>query len=545
MPDIDAIRSRAGRLLYRELPEEYRYRDASEPGELGDLEAFLHGPGHLLDLIRATTEQAHADSFAEPVDGRSIQPWLLPYLAELLGAQLVAPDTGQRTAELNSTVGWYKSKGTLGNIDSIADVVAGTESAVREGWRMVAVTPRMNVPPFTAPPEAPGTAALVAEMAPRGCPDMRVMSRAVQDPDGSGPMQRLRPRAGDPEGKTLFWRALNPGGLPCFPGHYDDMSVRTPDLRDPARTARPGPHPRRTMIHMRPPEGMFASHLPVLTLNTAAKVAAAFPMEENGVSTFAAADLCAANDLPPSDRLVVKLTDHFKIPSGLHRFDGILFTGRKGGNPIRFRLMEGAQVELTGCAVEKVSVNGSLADAPSVIARDSLLGEVLAPDAWVQLEYVTVAGTLDAKRLHASDCILADLADTLTCDDAAGHCIRYSAIGRTGLTPGTPCAEIAAPGNTRATPEFLRLWIKDGDSCTLRPAAYGKPGYGVLDTTTPAAIASRAEDDGEMGAHHGHHHLAAIRALDKKLRSFLPFGQEVALAYDPLLALDPPVMAED
>ena len=92
MTSIDDLKSRAGQLLYRELPEEYRYQDPAPEGELGDLEAYLHGFGHLLDLVRGTTEQAYADAFAEPADnGREIQTWLIPYLAELVGAELRAP----------------------------------------------------------------------------------------------------------------------------------------------------------------------------------------------------------------------------------------------------------------------------------------------------------------------------------------------------------------------------------------------------------------------------------------------------------------------
>ena len=131
----EALKSRAGQLLYRELPEEYRYQDpAPEPGELGDLEAYLHGFGHLLDLVRGTTEQAYADAFAEPADnGRRIQTWLIPYLAELVGAELRAPDPEMRRAELNNAVEWYKTKGTLGAVDEISDVISGGESVVVEG----------------------------------------------------------------------------------------------------------------------------------------------------------------------------------------------------------------------------------------------------------------------------------------------------------------------------------------------------------------------------------------------------------------------------
>jgi len=158
MISIDALKTRAGLLLYRQLPEEYRFLDPAEDGELGDLEAYLHGFGHLLDLIRGTTEQAYADAFAEapdiPVDTfgnkREIQTWLLPYLAELVGAELLAPDPENRTEELNNSVHWFKTKGTLQNIDNVADVVSGAETVLVEGWRRILLTPRLDMPPFTS-----------------------------------------------------------------------------------------------------------------------------------------------------------------------------------------------------------------------------------------------------------------------------------------------------------------------------------------------------------------------------------------------------------
>lgn len=72
MADVDKLRTRAGRILWSELPEEYRYRDNATEAEAGDLEAFLHGFGHMLDLIRETTAQAYSDAFAEPAEGRAI-----------------------------------------------------------------------------------------------------------------------------------------------------------------------------------------------------------------------------------------------------------------------------------------------------------------------------------------------------------------------------------------------------------------------------------------------------------------------------------------
>ena len=117
MTTIDDLKTRAGLLLYRQLPEEYRFLDRHEEIEFGDLEAYLHGFGHLLDLIRGTTEQAYADAFAEAVDftsgttghKRQIQTWLLPYLAELVGTDLLAPDPQKRVEELNNAVNWFKT----------------------------------------------------------------------------------------------------------------------------------------------------------------------------------------------------------------------------------------------------------------------------------------------------------------------------------------------------------------------------------------------------------------------------------------------------
>ena len=69
MTAISDIKTRAGRLLYRQLPGRVPLpRPARNDEEPGDLEAYLHGFGHLLDLIRGTTEQAYADAFADAID---------------------------------------------------------------------------------------------------------------------------------------------------------------------------------------------------------------------------------------------------------------------------------------------------------------------------------------------------------------------------------------------------------------------------------------------------------------------------------------------
>jgi hypothetical protein len=91
----------------------------------------------------------------------------------------------------------------------------------------------------------------------------------------------------------------------------------------------------------------------------------------------------------------------------------------------------------------------------------------------------------------------------------------------------------------------VQRWFRDADEpCVFRLPHYGEPGYGVLDTTAPASITGGAEDEGELGAHHHHFFAAALRALQNKLTHFLPLGQEIALAYDPMLALTPPRLVD-
>ena len=235
----DALKTVAGRLLYRHLPEEYRYRDTGTEAELGDLEAYLHGFGHLMDLFQGTLAQVYADGFAEAADnGRTSQTWVLPYLAALLGTRLIAPDldgTGDiRRAELNHAVGWSKGKGTLRVADSTADVMAGAETHVVEGWRRVAVTPRLALPPFSLPRAA---GAALGALRPLGTPDMRRISRAVVDPAATDPLQTFRLPARDAEGlavtERLHWRLTTRRGVPCFPGSFADISVTTPDISAP------------------------------------------------------------------------------------------------------------------------------------------------------------------------------------------------------------------------------------------------------------------------------------------------------------------------
>ncbi|MCP5086622.1 MAG: hypothetical protein GY952_07470 [Rhodobacteraceae bacterium] len=569
----DDLKSRAGRILYRELPEEYRYRDQPpKKDELGDLDAFLHGAGHLLDLIRGTTEQAHADSFAEEIDGRSIQPWLVPYLAELVGAELLAPDPDQRIEELNNSVLWYKSKGTLRTVDEVSDVVSGAETVTREGWRYVLTTPRMNLPPFTYPPSGSLSAtgpddrrrvtltmdAMSGATGHTGCPDFRHVDRAVQDPGGANPLYRLQYPARDANGHpaentVVYWRPLHPGGVPAFPGHYDDNTARCPDMREMRLDSQIGPHPRRSIVHVQPPEGFFENGLRLVDLDDLS----AFDLTGRATLTphevLSHLGMLGEDEIAP-DKLQIQLNNDVEIASAARvTLRNLLFTGAG-----KFIVKQGGFLRLDVCAIRSLVLEPvpDLAGQPALEARNSLFETVTGGDSFTEMEYCTVTGLTDLARLNASDCIFAELSDNLSCslpeaDPGANpkpvSCLRYSRLDFASAAKKLrACFLLGAPANTSDMPRFIRLWFDDGaGNCVLRLPEYGEPGYGVLDTAAPASLTAGAEDDGEMGAGHGLYHAAGLRALDKKLQNFLPLGQEIAFFYDPLLAQVPPKLPAD
>lgn len=556
MTGIDDIKTRAGRLLYRQLPEEYRFLDRRGDDEPGDLEAYLHGFGHLLDLIRGTTEQAYADAFADEIDfpnqnneqNREIQTWLLPYLADLVGAELLAPDPERRADELSNAVGWFKTKGTLRNADSIADIVSGAETVTVEGWRRVLLTPRMKLPPFTTPASTRGDGdPLGAPTLPLGTPDLRKTNRAISDSGGANPLYRLSYPKRDANGikaepQLLFWKPRAIDGAPCFPGSFDDTAVRTPDLRNPANPS-VGPHPRRVMLHVRPPFGFFEPGLREVIL-PAGPNPLGFDLSDSGrFQQFGPEEVLKAlgdpvdadGDLltPAPDKIVIR--GNLTIPpSALLSFKNLLFRGRIEvvSNPAHQ-----TRLRLSRSAVERLRI-GLPGEAPSVQADDCLIGDIVSQSGFARLVHCTVMGETHLERLWASDCIFVGALIDVKCGGPQ-TCIRFSRIpDRTALAG---CDLKHNSNIVTDDPNFVRLYFNDGDpeGCRLRPPAFGEPGCGVLDTTTSKRIAAGAENGGEMGAYNHLFHCAQMAAVARKLGDFLPLGQEVSIRYDPHLSRRP------
>lgn len=527
----EALRTIAGRLLYRQLPEEYRYRDNPVGDEAGDLEAYLHGFGRVLDATRGTLEQLYADAFPEGSDdGRPPQDWVLPYLAELVGAALVAPAVEARRRELARAIAWRQAKGTLGTLDEIADVVANTESVAIEGFRLTLTTPRFGAPPFAAPPAdlavAHGRPRLAAARLPGavGTPVVGRAMRAVASEQVVDPTRTARFSSRGADGLALTeriaWDVVNPEGAPCFPGSYEDVARRSPEV-NPYRPPKGRIHPRSVALHVRPPFGLFEPDL----LRIPAPASGLVPQPGPDETLIDPAALLPPGT-PVPDRIVIE-GDVTVVAGGPVRIRDLLFLGT-------LTIEAGAEVVLERVAARALALPAGTDAPPPVAAHDCLFETIAGPDGFALLEYVTVLGATTLQRLWASDCLFVGPVPPLTCG-ADGSCVRFSR-----LPPETDeggCPGLLARPNTTARPVFASFY---DESCEVVVPAFGAPGCGVLDLATPETIAAGAEDGGEMGAYHHRHHLAGLRALLTKAGDHAPFGLALVPVYDRRLSRPPP-----
>ena len=557
-----------GRQLQALLPEVYRSRDN------GDLAGLLDGLGHLLGRVRSTLEQRLADSFPdEPLDGRACQPWLLPYFAELVDARLVSPDPSGQRAEVANAIGWRQVKGTLANVEQVAQDVGRFEVEVQEGWKRVAATPRAgwSVSPIASKATGrPGSDPFAVDR-PAGTVAFGLHARAVQ------PKSKDDPAAHRFLNRDLRWRQANPHGAPCFPGSYEDPSARTVDLRSPDR--RKGHyHPRRLLLYFPPPAGFFqpgavavgwsdwdtaAQDLdtqiaalkaagvdllpigggrvverlkegtqPVLyRIRKGDDVQAERTTEPDGtvVTRLLLAGQWLEERLDPGVRELRSLGDVVQIQGNVELrgdrtwiFEKLAFRGK-------IDVREGRLV-LRGGAASQVNAGNEDKAEPVVDAAGSLLGG-LGVAGLARLEYVTVMGGLSAGRLQASDSILGGAVTvSQSAETALDHCVRYSRIDASTKLVNRFC--------TPSAPLYVELDFDGG----RRPARFGEPGCGVLHPACPRTVRSGAEDGGEMGAFHDRRYSLALEAVSTKLLDFLPLGLDAVLIPDPRLHGVPPAL---
>lgn len=519
--------TRTGRQLYELLPAVYRNRDQKRgaQGDRQDLAAYLDACGELLDRIRNTLDQRLADAFPEGQHaGRSAQSWLLPYFARLLDVRLRSPHVAGRRAEVSNAVAWRQRKGTAASIESIAEAVGQLEAEVHEGWRRVAVTPRVDMPQMPAaafglaqPPDPANPLEAAKHPAlPTATPDFRGSGRAVQT-ESRHPLAR---RTRFPGG-AVTWRQSNPRALPCFPGSFQDPSRRTVDLRSPSWDQGHF-HPRRLLLFVPPPTGFFTFE-PIESTwgNRAERID---DVTEDGVR-----DLRPRPDENGELPVVTITNSPPAFAGGVLRITDLNFNGTL--------TVTAGQVELERVAARRIVVQSADTDQPVLTAKDCLFERVTAADGLARLEACTVTARLEAARLQASDSILPDDL-TIGLNDGPS-CVRYSRLPAAALSASAAVLQRAAV--TTLAPVFF-----DFDICAaggVRSATdWGVPGHAVLHPATPEILCTGAEDGGEMGAFHHRMHCLQAAAVLAKLEEFVPVGLAMALIPDPSLLSSPPTI---
>jgi hypothetical protein len=498
--------SPGGRQLWGLLPEHHRSRDG------GDLAAYVDALGEVLDLLRDVIEQRSADTFPDHAD---LQPWVLPYIADLVDTHLVSADEVRRRAEIANAVFWRKTKGTLRMVEQIALALGGfgwtdgTPAArprepvrVEEGLRRVAVTPRV---PLGAPPalRADRRRLLRDASLPMGTVDFRFYSRRIASADGRESQ-------------------VNPHGVPCFPGGVEDLAARTPDVRTPG-LRRGLAHPSRVLIFAVPHPGFFPPGWELVPRPTESDHAA-----RGGI-------LVGPRQIEQNAHEVFTIEDCI--------FDGPL------------RVKAGA-VKLVRCAVRSLIVDAAvMVDAqgrptgkPVLEATDCLF-ETVESAGLAQLTFCTVLKRFQAPRLFASESILADAFVVPKSaepwhrnaqgvyDGTPQNALRYSRLPAAALAPELVNRE-------RLPPQRLDFGAY---RCTSRPAffvasEFGVPGSGVLLPASGPELDAGTEDRGELGAYHHRGHAVRARAVLEKLRDHLPVGQMPVVIPDPKLIQPPPTL---
>ncbi len=514
---------RIGAKLYQMLPEVYRARDPD-----GDLARYLDACGELLDRVYATLCRKLDDHFPG-----TCQEWLIPYFADFLDVALKSPEPTSRRKEIDNAIAWRKRKGTAACTEEIAEAVGAMEVELQEGWRRVARTARAGerlLPPtLLGVARAPDTRDPLSAARHPDLPvvtvDLRRHSRAMR---ASAPGLTTRLTSFPGEAAPVLWQQANPHGAPCFPGSYEDRSVRTVDVRAPD-WRRGHFHPKRLLAFVPVPEGFFPAGQ------------AKFHWDGTNLQQPGPPELLGRNDETVSEHgKTVQRTTFFAKTEAPVRIDGPITLEAAEGEERVFRFegfylahtltVKSGALELERCAAFKLVVQTHASHATVLSALDCLLRHVQAASGRVQLECCTVLAKTVCESIQGIDCLfLGDLRRGL---DAAAPppkilCLRYVRVPA-GLSEAVSDDEAKLIQQaTEEVPVFYRL-------------GFGAAGAGVLHPASPASLRAGAEDGGELGAYHHLHLSLRWDAVHDKLAEFLPLGMEAALIPDARLGCAPP-----
>ncbi len=482
-----AFDSRLGEQLYQLLPEVYRTRDKTvgQAGvNSGDefLARYLDAHGHLLDMIHATLEQQLSDVLPE-----SSQDWLLPYFAQLLAANIVSPDSEGKHAEIAHAISWRQRKGTLQCAEEIAEAIGQMEVEIQEGWKRVAMTPRIGMPIISAAAlddtfdldmSLPSEAILHPQL-PAAMVDLRRASRAVQT-SATNPAAK----SSNFRGERKSWRQINLHGVPCFRDRFDDVSRRTVDIRTPD-AVNGHYHHKRLLAYAPPPAGLFQRdplQLEWSKRNDSLYEHLIEEIEENGA-------LLIRNK---TDR-IIEITDAVTLSGARpYQIEGLNFKSTlsvDGGGSLELKLVEAVEVRVDTFSTDK----------PVLTANDCMFNVLSVGAGTAELDGCTILDKAILKDVDAVNCIFTDFEHNG--DKLITGRVRYSRI------PSTLSEHFDSNSNsndeenikecTTTDPRWFGISISYTDENTR-----DNNGAGVLRPNCDPSIYAGASDGGEMGYFH-------------------------------------------
>jgi hypothetical protein len=120
------------------LPNVYQARDAD-----GELDRFLGLFAAHLAQLRARTAQQYDDLFID-----SCQPWVIPYLADLVGTSVLYPpaEAARNRLDVLNTLRWRRAKGTAAALAEMAAALGGWGAHAAEMFERLATTVHLAHP---------------------------------------------------------------------------------------------------------------------------------------------------------------------------------------------------------------------------------------------------------------------------------------------------------------------------------------------------------------------------------------------------------------
>ncbi len=121
--------------LYQLLPAVYRQRDADQGYPLRDLIEIVAGQA---GVVERDILQLYENWFVE-----TCEPWVVPYIGDLIGVRGTNGVTGRR-AEVANTLGYRRAKGTAAVLEQLAHDVTGWPARVVEYFERLETTQYLN-----------------------------------------------------------------------------------------------------------------------------------------------------------------------------------------------------------------------------------------------------------------------------------------------------------------------------------------------------------------------------------------------------------------